>query len=121
MFSDQFINLKDEESVYNMDFAYEYMVNSFVHELGHAFANNKIFGKDRDETKEWKAIFNQIVAKEDRENYFRDYAVTNPAELFADVCRDYYNKPNNLKMVEIEINGYDNLYDYMNDLMGGES
>ena len=120
LYGHQIINFEDPEDYYNSDEALSDQIFSFFHELGHVYANNKIIGKDRDETEEWIDIYNQVIAKEDRELYFREYAFSSNKELFADTCECYYRDPNNLKMVEIESGEYDNLYDYMNDIMGGK-
>ena len=120
IYGHELFNFTDPEDYYNTDEALDLQIFSFFHELGHIYANNTMIGKDRDETEKWIEIYNQVNSKEDRENYFRDYAFTSPSELFADSCECYYRNPNSLKMVEIEVGEYDNLYEYMNDIMEGK-
>ncbi len=93
------------------------MVSAYTHELGHEFAKRlKYF----DDSKEWKEIFNQVSSNEAYKEYIGEYAYSNDDELFAEATRYYYHYPDKLKMVDIDKDGYDNLYDYMDALMNGK-
>ena len=116
MFTEQFMDIK--ENVYSPDL-FEYMSNSFIHECGHAYANNTNadFFLDRDKNSTWNDIYKQVISNPVNEDTLRSYSLSNKFELYADSTDYYYSDPDRLKMVEINVDGYDNLYDYMDSQM----
>lgn len=117
VFSNQFINLEDHNDIHNTQKRYDYMIRAYTHENGHAYANNRLLLRDRDTNDTWNNIYNQVSGDEINKEILRDYSVSNKKELFADSTDYYYNEPERLKQVEIDVeaNGkkYNTLYDYM--------
>ena len=66
---------------------------------------------------QWRKIYKQVSSNETYKDYIGDYAYTNGRELFAEATMYYYHDPDKLKMVDIDVPGYDNLYDYMDHVM----
>lgn len=104
---------------------YEYVVGTPTHELGHAFdySLNKISQSD-----EWNIIYEQIKQADPNNLLMREYAHSNSQECFADAIGEYflendskgYSK-DDIKAIEIDYNGYTNLYDYIDDLVNGRN
>ena len=122
---------------------YRFLIDSYTHELGHAFAFSSDEGfnigpvnikpeNDFHDTDYWKNIYNQVVGKYpedanlDGTYPFRSYAYNNSREFFAECVAEYYAKtystshynPNDLKVTEVEIDGQVfSLYDLMNFIL----
>ena len=112
---------------------YSFMLSTFSHELGHVFANSSGIldsgsrkapiesWKDIDDRKEWLEIYEQINGSDADYTFLREYAHSSPAEFFAEAVAEYYStefsnltyNSDDLKMIEINVDGFDNLYDYM--------
>ena len=115
-----------KDDCYNQGFSYS--VGSFYHELGHIFAYNSS-GGIADPTDDWNEIYNQIIQSDSDVSLIREYCHSSSYECFAEVIAEYYNydqtasdfyNPNDLKMIEIDYNGYTNLYDYINDFVNAK-
>ena len=63
-----------------------------LHELGH-FAN--FLAGDKDDSSEWKSIYNAEKNKYD--GYNKEYAIKSAAEYFAESYKDYKENPSSLK------------------------
>ena len=121
IYSDQFIELNPESDAtywYNSEDAYDYMVETYTHELGHAYANNHSFNLlDRDQSRIWNEIYNEVTGEDTNREFLGDYAFTNTHEFFADAIRYYYHDAERLKMIDIDVEGYNTLYDYMDYIL----
>lgn len=123
IFSNEFINFDDSSSCFNTDEAYNYMVNTYTHELGHAYANDRMILWDRDNTYVWNNIYDTVANDNTNLQILRDYSVADKKELFADSTDYYYNDPDRLKQVEINFDlpefnmHFDTLYDYMDYIL----
>lgn len=118
---------KDESITVNMNQDFSYIANeSFPHECGHVYdwsqsgyiEKNILNNHGISDKSTWTNIYGQL--KEDAEinsNVLNDYSLSQPYECFADSVSAYYNRPEDLKEVEINIDGYNNLYDYMDDVL----
>ena len=121
--TDMLINFDDSSSWYNTDEAYDYMLETYTHELGHAYANDRFIAWDRDDTYVWNQIYDTVTSDPTNKDILRDYSMKNKNELFADSTAYYYTDPDKLKQVEInfempEFNmKYDTLYDYMDYIL----
>ena len=107
IFTDEFIDLKEDN--------YDFMVDGFIHECGHAYANNHRLFADFDDSSYWKRIYDNISSNEINVEFLGDYAFTNSYELFAESTRYFFSEPERLKMVQIDDN--ESLYDVMNELL----
>lgn len=122
IFSNEFINF-DDSSSNNNDEVYDYMVRCYTHELGHAYANNRMILWDRDNTYVWNNIYNTVTSDDTNRQILRDYSIAAKQELFADSTEYYYNDPDRLKQVEINIDlpefkmHFNTLYDYMDYIL----
>lgn len=108
----------DMESGTKNEDAFSFAVReTYTHELGHAFdcSNNEYL--EISSSDEWKNIYNQILVNDPNHQYLREYAHSEPEECFAEAINEYYNTPGDLKELEIDIPGYDNLYDYMDNIL----
>lgn len=120
IYSDEFLNFDDKNSYNNHQWQYDYMLEAYTHENGHAYANNKRIFKDRDTNATWKSIYDQVTSKdvyEVNKETLREYSLSNKYELFADSTDYYFHQPDRLKNVEINIDvdgkKYETLYEYM--------
>ena len=103
-----------------------YMVDSYTHELGHAYANATGFKKKKvDSSSSWKEVFKQVNENDSSHLLLRDYAHSVDSECFAECVAEYFASgncdiynPNDLKVLSVDIDGYDNMYDYMTSLIG---
>ena len=100
---------------------YNYMINAYTHELGHVYGYN--YNKI-DESREWQNIWKQINENDIDYTFLSDYAHSSYIEGFAECVAEYFSNgfdprynPNDLKAIEIDYNGYTNLYDYMRDIL----
>ena len=105
----------------------EYMTDAYTHELGHCYGCSTDKGDfNRIENSEtWTKIYNQVNENDPDHSLIGDYAHSSMFELFAESTAFYFNSgkydfynENNLKAVEIDVDGYDNLYDYMKSIYG---
>ena len=116
---------------------YSYMQSAYTHELGHVFAfasssktnffiNNMLNNSDIHDNAEWKSIYKQINKNDPSHNLLRDYAHSDQYECFAECVVEYYAdssddidfNPNDLKTIDIEVDGKEmTLYDYMDQLL----
>lgn len=121
--SDEFINFDDPNSNYNSQQNYDYMLNTYTHELGHAYGNNNMFFPDRDNSGFWNTVYDKVSSDSVNENILREYSLTNKYELFADATDYYYSDPDRLKQVQLDLSvpgtalHFDTLYDYMDFVM----
>lgn len=104
------------------DLQLDSMLEGFIHESGHAYANNKIDNNffsntDRDDTNSWNEIYNQVCSDDVNRHVIFDYAFSTKGELFAQATKYYVYDPDRLKMIDIDIDGYDTLYDYMDYIL----
>lgn len=107
--------------------SFSYIANeTFPHELGHIYdystggyiENGELVDYGQSDTKIWTNIYNQLKEDASVNSYILDdYALSKPEECFADSVSAYYNRPEDLKEVEINIDGYNNLYDYIDDVL----
>lgn len=115
----------------------DYMLSTYTHELGHAYAaasssnnnffiNNLLNRSDIDNKSEWKNVYNQIIQNDSNKTFLKEYAHSSPVECFAECVAEFYANssddtiynPNDLKAIDIEINGQEmTLYDYMDNLL----
>ena len=129
-----YVNNYGKNCVVDMNYAtssqecYDYQrKTTFPHELGHVLdyesanfyqeyikkENHGISSNDN-----FLNIYSQISSPDSNaSNYLRDYAFTSPTECFAECVSEYQNDPEPLKEIDIDIKGYDNLYEYMNDIL----
>ena len=116
-------------SLFNENENHQNMIDTFHHEFGHSFAANFSHINYTD-TEEWKTIYKQIL--DDSLNPSVPNLLLpcrkDDGECFAEVMAEYFNynstgesihNPNDLKMIKIDYNGYDNLYDFIDSLVGG--
>ena len=123
IFTDQFLYY-NENGVFDCLYqdGYKYMIESFIHECGHAYANNIadpdfISAFDRDDNSTWKRIYKTVSSNEANRQILRDYSLKDKEELFADSTCYYFTDPDKLKMVEINVRSYKTLYEYMDDIL----
>ena len=123
----EFILAKDStvssrEPYYN----YEFMVEAFEHELGHAFDHANSFFT---ETEEFKSIYNQVCEFDKDDIYLRKYAKDNPQELWAEIVSEYiytdgyketfYSKKDLMAIPVKKLDGTKiTLYDYVKSILG---
>ncbi len=113
VFTDQFMDTIN--GIHSQE-VYDYMTNAFIHECGHVYGNSDTNDDlDRDRNSTWNEIYSQVVSNSANEENIGLY--TNAFELYAESSRYYYSAPERLKMVEIDVDGYTNLYDYMDNQM----
>ena len=114
------------DNILDSTYYYNHRVNvTFTHELGHAFdySLKSYYGDHFARSDEWLEICNQIAEFDSTHELLRDYAYDNSYETFADVVAEYFGKDdtqwniNDLKAIEIDYNGYTNLYDYMTSIL----
>ena len=105
---------------------YDFMVGSYTHELGHVFGcGYENFWGGFDGSREWKNIWEQIVNNDANNLLLRDYAKENCYEGFAECIAEYFAvssfdagyNPNDLLALEIDYNGYTNMYDYIESIL----
>ena len=109
---------------------WDFMIDSYTHELGHAYANASSKEKrtsDIDYSKDWEKIFEYVKLQEKEHATIRDYAFESPEEFFAECVAEYYGdknscsiyNANDLKIIQIEFMGKKiSLYDCMSLILG---
>jgi len=118
---DSAISLRIDQ-IYDFDYGacpgtYNYQIGAFTHECGHSYDQSS--GEWFSSSEEWNQIYEQLCREDSiAREVFRDYTFSNLKECFADICMFYFHHPELVKQVDIDIPGYDNLYDYMKDLIG---
>lgn len=122
IYSDQFIDFDENNIYYNTKEEYNYMLEAYTHENGHAYANNRFIDIfDRDEIVVWENIYDQVKSDPANVKILRDYSLSTKKELFADSTAYYFHDPDRLNNVEIDITvhnkKFDNLYDYMDYIL----
>lgn len=116
--TDEFIDLDDPSNT-NTPSSYDYMVDAYTHELGHAYGNNMMLFPDRDTDNFWNVIYDKVNNDPANTDILRDYSLKNQKELFADATAYYYTDPDRLKQVPINVEvpatniKFETLYDYM--------
>ncbi len=88
-----------------------------IHELGHAYDSTK--GRIS-KTEEWQDIYSQIYKEEYSKLMSISMKGNKPNEWFARCVDNYYVYPERLTQIKIDYGKYNNLYDYMKDLLSGK-
>ena len=117
--------------IIDSDTGYPYILDSFTHELGHIYdyqGNPDSSANFFTNSSEWKNIYDIVCKNDSSHQFVRDYSVSNPSELFAEVTAELFAdtssdplfNPNDLKMLKINYNSengkyYESMYDYMTD------
>lgn len=112
----------------NKEFYYQSSVGAYTHELGHIYDWKYINeSEDFSNSDSWLQVYEQVKKVDADGALMGTYAHTNPSECFAEAIHEYFgtgNYPgianyssNDLKAIEIDVDGYDNLYDYMDNLL----
>ena len=106
---------------------YHYMVNGYIHELGHVFANasdGQLFSNEIDMDEYWVNIYNQIKTYAGDNGPLKEYAATNSREAFAECVAEYFGEgeynTNNLKAIDVidpETGEKTTLYDVMDKIL----
>ena len=113
---------------------FDYMVDTYTHELAHVFANATGWHFDRaddiDLCREWLEVYDQLEPYTTAEGgkLLRPYAISNPHEAFAECIAEYFGgissknyNPNDLKAIDVTVNGrVRNLYDVMEYILRHE-
>ncbi|MBQ9011682.1 MAG: hypothetical protein IJ093_03435 [Bacilli bacterium] len=118
----QFVGLSED--------MYQYMVDSYTHELGHVYAyasegDGLGIYKDIDLTNWWKEIYNQLPNYvDDSVGPLRSYSMETSREAFAECVAEYYGgvsgiyNPNDLKVIDVTIGGRQmTLYEVMSIIL----
>ena len=126
--TDAYIKITD----LNYDYLKSAFADTYIHESAHIFDHKSNTNPDKfrfTETEEWLNVYEKVKAADPNCNYVSDYAISNPAELFAEATTEYlsdsysevFHNKEDLKRIMINYkseNGkeYKTLYDYMKDI-----
>lgn len=111
------------------EFYYQCAVGAYTHELGHIYdsqiSSNSYSWFSKSDS--WLQVYEQVKKVDSDGALMGTYAQENPTECFAEAVHEYFgtgNYPgianyssNDLKAIEIDVDGYNNLYDYMDNLL----
>ena len=97
--------------------SHKFLVEAYSHELGHSFDNSIGTGSKFSSYDGFMEVYNQINEKDSDYSIIREYGHSSPSECFAECTMTYYNDPNSLKEIELDLDKTTNLYEYMKGIL----
>ena len=97
--------------------SHKFLVESYSHELGHSFDNSIGTAGKFSSYDGFMEVYNQIEEKNSDYSIIREYGHSSPSECFAECTMTYYNDPNSLKEIELDLDKPTNLYEYMKGIL----